>query len=55
MYLGNWELTERDESDVLRCCAEAGIPTSAVTIREDETGLALLVKCQQPASAVAAA
>ena len=48
-YLANWELTERDESDVLRCCTEAGIPTPAVRIQLDETGLALLVKCQRPA------
>src|SRR5262245_56282520 len=36
-YLANWELTERDENDVIRCCAEAEIPQSAVQIRLDGT------------------
>ena len=47
-YLANWELRERDETEVLRCCAEADIPISAVQIQVDGTGLALLVKCQRP-------
>jgi SAM-dependent methyltransferase len=47
-YLVNWELRERDETEILRCCAEADIPTSAVQIQVDQTGLALLVKCQRP-------
>jgi SAM-dependent methyltransferase len=45
-YLGNWELTERDESDIRRCCVEADIPQSAVQIQLDRTGLALLVNCE---------
>jgi SAM-dependent methyltransferase len=47
-YLANWQLRERDEADILRCCAEADIPASAIQIRADGTGLALLVKCQRP-------
>jgi extracellular factor (EF) 3-hydroxypalmitic acid methyl ester biosynthesis protein len=47
-YLGNWELRERDETEILQCCAEADIPISAVQIQVDQTGLALLVKCQRP-------
>ena len=44
-YLANWPLTERDESDIRRCCAEAGIPPAALQIQIDRTGLALLVRC----------
>jgi hypothetical protein len=47
-YLANWELRERDETEILRCCAEADIPMSAVHIQADGTGLALLIKCQRP-------
>ena len=47
-YLANWELRERDEAEVLRCCTEADIPASAIRIREDGTGLALLIQCQRP-------
>jgi SAM-dependent methyltransferase len=47
-YCGNWDLQERDERDILRSCAEAGIPNSAVRIQLDDTGLALLVKCARP-------
>jgi len=47
-YLGNWELRERDENDVLRCCTEGDIPKSALQIQLDGTGLALLVKCKRP-------
>jgi SAM-dependent methyltransferase len=47
-YFGNWELKERDESEILQLCAEGGIPQSAVQVQLDETGLALLVKCQRP-------
>ena len=44
-YLANWELRERDEADVVRCCTQAGIPSSAIHTQEDGTGLALLIKC----------
>jgi SAM-dependent methyltransferase len=47
-YLVNWELRERDQPGILRCCAEADIPTSAVQIHTDATGLALLVRCTRP-------
>lgn len=47
-YLANWELRERDEADVVRCCTEAGIPASAIDIEEDATGLTLLIKCTRP-------
>jgi hypothetical protein len=46
-YLANWELTERDERDVLACCTESEIPLSSVRIEPDRTGLALLVTCQR--------
>jgi SAM-dependent methyltransferase len=47
-YLGNWELNERDESEVVKFCTEVSISKSAVQVQVDETGLALLVKCQRP-------
>jgi len=47
-YLGNWELRERDETEVVRFCTEGGISKSVVQVHVDETGLALLVKCQRP-------
>jgi extracellular factor (EF) 3-hydroxypalmitic acid methyl ester biosynthesis protein len=47
-YLGNWDLNERDKSEVIQFCTEGGIPQSAVQVQEDATGLALLVKCQRP-------
>ncbi len=46
-YLANWSLRERDETDIRRCCAEADIPTAAVQIDPDGTGLALLVTCRR--------
>jgi extracellular factor (EF) 3-hydroxypalmitic acid methyl ester biosynthesis protein len=46
-YLGNWQLTERDEEDILRCCLEADVPRSAIQIERDATGLALLVTCER--------
>ncbi len=39
-YLGNWDLKERDESEVIRWCTECGISKSAVQVQVDETGLA---------------
>lgn len=47
-YLVNWELIERDDSDILARCAESDIPTSSVQIERDDTDLALLVTCQRP-------
>ena len=46
-YLANWSLRERDETDIRRCCAAADIPTTAVQIDADGTGLALLVTCRR--------
>jgi len=43
-YFGNWNLIERSEEDVLAACDAAGIPRSNVSIRREETGLALLVE-----------
>jgi len=43
-YFGNWKLIERSEDDVYRYCENAGISRGNVTIRRDETGLALLVE-----------
>jgi hypothetical protein len=50
-YLASWELTERDEDDILTSCRESGIPQSAVRVATDRTGLALLVTCQRPHAA----
>jgi extracellular factor (EF) 3-hydroxypalmitic acid methyl ester biosynthesis protein len=46
-YFGNWNLTERDESEVVRSCTEGGIPKSAIKVQLDETGLTLMVTCQR--------
>lgn len=43
-YLGDWTLIERSEEDVYRLCAAAGIGRGNVSIRRDESGLALLVE-----------
>lgn len=43
-YFGNWQLIERSEEDIYRYCENAGIGRGNVTIRRDETGLALLVE-----------
>jgi len=43
-YFGNWTLIERSEEDVLACCDAAGISRSNVSIRREETGLALLIE-----------
>jgi SAM-dependent methyltransferase len=43
-YFGNWKLIERCEEDIYRYCADAGVSRGNVTIRRDETGLALLVE-----------
>jgi extracellular factor (EF) 3-hydroxypalmitic acid methyl ester biosynthesis protein len=42
-YLANWELIERDEDDIRRCCLAAGMPMPALNIERDATGLAMLV------------
>lgn len=43
-YFGNWTLIERTEEDIYRYCENAGICRSNVTIKRDETGLALLIE-----------
>jgi len=43
-YFGNWKLIERSEEDIYRYCANAGVSRGNVSIRRDETGLALLVE-----------
>jgi extracellular factor (EF) 3-hydroxypalmitic acid methyl ester biosynthesis protein len=43
-YFGDWFLIERSEDDIRRLCVEAGVPPYAISIRRDETGLALLVE-----------
>lgn len=43
-YFGDWKLIERSEEDVLACCDAAGVPRSNVSIRREETGLALLIE-----------
>ena len=47
-YMGDWSLIERSEEDILRLCRQAGVPSDAVAIRTDESGLALLVDVTQP-------
>ena len=43
-YFGNWKLIERTEEEVHRYCENAGIGRGNVTIRREETGLALIVE-----------
>ena len=43
-YFGNWRLIERSEEDIYRLCAAAGVGRTNVSIRRDETGLALLIE-----------
>jgi extracellular factor (EF) 3-hydroxypalmitic acid methyl ester biosynthesis protein len=43
-YFGNWTLIERSEADLIRYCQAAGIPAANITMRREETGLALLVE-----------
>ena len=47
-YFGNWTLIERSEEDIYRYCENAGVSRGNVTIRRDETGLALLVEVSKP-------
>ena len=46
--LANWELTERDERDILTRCSESEIPLSSVRIERDLSGLAMLVTVPAP-------
>ena len=43
-YFGDWILIERSEEEILQYCESAGIARSNVTIRREETGLALLIE-----------
>ncbi len=43
-YFGNSNLIEPTEEDIYRYCQNAGFSRGNVTIRRDETGLALLVE-----------
>lgn len=43
-YFGDWKLLERSEEDVYALCEAAAIPRSNVSIRREETRLALLVE-----------
>jgi len=43
-YFGDWHLIERSEEDIFRYCESAGISRADVSIRRDETGLALLIE-----------
>lgn len=47
-YMGDWRLIERSEEDVLALCRRARVPAEAVSIRTDETGLALLIDVTKP-------
>jgi extracellular factor (EF) 3-hydroxypalmitic acid methyl ester biosynthesis protein len=46
-YFGNWTLIERTEEDIYRYCERAGISRQNVSIRREETGLALLIEIQK--------
>ena len=46
-YLANWDLNEREETELRERCQEAGVPAGGVTVREDATGLALLASCRR--------
>ncbi|MEO8378849.1 MAG: class I SAM-dependent methyltransferase [Acidobacteriota bacterium] len=43
-YFGNWSLLERREEDIYRLCEQAGIGRGNVSIRREETGLAMLIE-----------
>jgi SAM-dependent methyltransferase len=43
-YFGDWMLLERTEEDIYQLCENAGIGRGNVTIRREETGLALLIE-----------
>lgn len=46
-YFGDWTLIERTEEDIYRYCEAAGISRQNVSIRREETGLALLIEVQK--------
>lgn len=46
-YFGDWKLIERTEDDIYRYCEAAGISRQNVSIRREETGLALLIEVQK--------
>lgn len=46
-YLGDWFLIERSQEEIRRMCAEAGVPDHAISIRQEETGLALLIELRK--------
>ena len=48
-YLGDWFLIERSVEDVRDLCTRANVPDECVSIRRDETGLALLVEVTKSA------
>lgn len=50
-YLGDWFLIERSEADIRRLCREANVPDEAISMRRDETGLALLLELRRPSDA----
>ncbi|HEX3069307.1 MAG TPA: class I SAM-dependent methyltransferase [Thermoanaerobaculia bacterium] len=43
-YFGDWFLIERTEDDIYAYCQTLGIPRDAISIKRDETGLALLIE-----------
>jgi SAM-dependent methyltransferase len=43
-YFGDWKLKERTEDEMIAFCEAAGISRSNVSIRREETGLALLIE-----------
>jgi extracellular factor (EF) 3-hydroxypalmitic acid methyl ester biosynthesis protein len=47
-YMGDWRLIERSEEDILALCRRARVPADAISIRTDETGLALLIDITKP-------
>lgn len=47
-YMADWHLIERSETDILRLCAEAGIPEGRVEMDRDATRLTLLVSIVKP-------
>ena len=48
-YFGDWFLIERTEDDIHAYCHTLGIAREAVSIRRDETGLALLIEMTKQA------
>jgi SAM-dependent methyltransferase len=46
-YFGDWFLLERSEDDILRFCDTAGVPRENVSIRREESGLAMIVEVEK--------